>query len=164
MILFKYYPKYRPRYRPIYHPVFQATYKSRFKPTWETLIEMRRQQRHAYAPNEIERLRPILVERWRQRHERYAEESKKHEEVLRAEALKSVPYRFLPRYRPNYRPAYRPVYNRRLTLKCKYRCSECGRGFLWLNDFLNHINKEHPGKQPLRLPKIHMKNKEKCGR
>ena len=154
-IPYKFFPKYRPRYRPIHHRIHRQRLRATFKPKWDALIEMRRQQHHIYTPEELEKMRPALVKRWRQRHERYAEEAKAHEEALRSKALKPIPHRLVQRYRPTYRPAYRPVYERSMRTKCKYRCSECGRGFLWLNDFLNHINKEHPEKQPLRLPKIH---------
>ena len=144
-----YTPRFRPRYRPILRRLFQSR--------WDALIERRRQQRHAYTSEELEKIKPDLIERWRQRHEKWAEEAKVHEEVMKLKP-RVIPTGFVPRFRPRYRsmyiPRYRSVYITRARPKPKYICSECGSLFLWLNDFLAHVKDNHPGKQPLKTPKI----------
>jgi len=162
LIPYRFYPKFRPRYRQVYHSRFQPMFKqhahSLFQPRWDALIEMRRRQRHKYTFEEKQKLEPVLVKRWLQRHRVYTQEEKEHEEALKT--MKSaVPSRYHPRYhssfRSVYRSVYRPIPKRKLTSKCKYRCTECEKGFLWLNDFLSHIKMEHKGKHPLGLPRIH---------
>jgi len=161
LIPYRFYPKFRPRYHQVYRSRFRPTFKqhtySLFQPRWDALIEMRRQQRHTYTFEEKQKLEPVLVKGWLQRHTVYAQEAKEHEEVVKT--MKSAPPRYHPRFHPSFRPVYRSVYRpmpkRKPTSKCKYRCIECEKGFLWLTDFLSHIRKEHKGKRPLRLPKIY---------
>jgi len=167
---YKYYPKFQRRYHPIFRSGFQPRFRATFRSQWDALIEMRQKQRRAYTTEEWEKLRPKLTEEWRKRHEKYALDVKAHEEALKTMRSK-VPSNYRPTYHPVYRPTYRSVYNpslrsayrpvfrpvprKRMKSKSKYRCTECGSGHLWLNDYLNHIKMEHKGKHPLRLPRIH---------
>jgi len=178
----RYHPTFRSRFRPRFRATFRPQWDSLiemrrkpharflFHPRWDALLEKRRQQRHVYTEEEKKRLEPILTKEWMERHAVYALEAEEHKKTLKTMKSK-VPSNYRPTYHPVYHPIYRSVYSpalhsahrpifrpvsrKRVKLKCKYRCTECGSGYLWLNDYLSHIKMEHKGKQPLRLPKIY---------